>query len=167
MGWSLGYLPPQEPELLDRFFLTVGRALFLASQFEEKCRFVLRIAKLVQEPGLLGSILDLQKRADTGDASATTALTKVLKEKCLRQTLNDIRGPLKVRAADVALLERGKDARNFIAHEAAILGELSAVRATRIHDRIALLRGHVEALTAADNVEIGACMTRSCINRWI
>ena len=47
MGWSLGYLPPKEPELLDHFFLAVGKALFLASRFEMKCRYVLNISKLV------------------------------------------------------------------------------------------------------------------------
>jgi orotidine-5'-phosphate decarboxylase len=158
LGWSLGYLPPpKEPELLDHFFLAVGKALFLASNFEEKCRFVLRIAKLVHEPGLLRRILALQKRADMGDASAATALVKALREKTLHQTLSDIRGLSEVRAADVVLLERGKEARNFIAHEVAVLGTLPGVRATQIHDRIALLRSNVEALTAADNV----------VSRWV
>ena len=38
MGWSLSYLGLKEPKLLDEFFLAVGKALYLASAFERKCK---------------------------------------------------------------------------------------------------------------------------------
>jgi hypothetical protein len=145
MGWSIGYIPPQEPELLDRFFLTVGKALFLASEFEEKCRFVLRITKLAEH------------YESTGDTSATRALAKALKDQCLGPTLRELKDRPDLKAGDIALLERARDARNFIAHEVAILGGLSDIGETLISQRIKLLRAHVVALTAADNM----------VSRWV
>lgn len=46
MSWSLGYLPPKEPELLAEFLSAAGRALYVANSFEAKCESVLCIAQL-------------------------------------------------------------------------------------------------------------------------
>lgn len=48
MGWSLDYLKPSEPQLLDALFLSAGRALHLANAFESKCQYVLRMANLAE-----------------------------------------------------------------------------------------------------------------------
>ena len=62
MGWSLDYRPVREPELLEQFFSAAGKALYLATAFEAKCRYVLRIAKLAHHS------------EEGGDASATMVL---------------------------------------------------------------------------------------------
>jgi hypothetical protein len=146
MGWSLSYQLPREPKLVDEFFLTIGKALYLASAFEGKCKWVLRLVNLAQyvEQG--------------GDLSATEALTTVLQEKFLGPTIKDMQRLPDFSLHDVALLERAKNARNFIAHESANIGRpLSSVSARHIHEQLARLRSEVEALTAGDNL----------ISRWV
>lgn len=145
MGWSLGYLPPAEPELLDRFFLTIGKALFPASAFEAKCQLVLRAAKLAQH------------YEKTGDASATIDLASALADPLLGQILREMDALRYFEAADVVLLDAGREARNFIAHEVGDLRNLWSVQAPHVHERIAVLRHHLDALIAADNV----------VSRWV
>ncbi|MEU9981082.1 DUF6234 family protein [Streptomyces sp. NPDC050856] len=41
------FVKPQEPELLDALFLSVGRALHLATADENKCQYVLRVGNLI------------------------------------------------------------------------------------------------------------------------
>src|SRR5436309_6382 len=145
MGWSLDYLPVGEPELLEQFFSVAGKALYLATFFEAKCRYVLRIAKLAHA------------YEDTGDASATMALAEVLKDRMLCATIKDLKGFSEIKAADIDLLEKAKDARNFIAHECADLGLLSSVPARSIQEQLRRLREHVVVLAAGDNV----------VSRWV
>lgn len=93
-----------------------------------------------------------------GDISNAGALTAVLKAKLLGPTIRDMSEFPDFDAGDVALLERAKNARNFIAHESANLGwPLSDVSARHIHDNLVRLRREVEALTAGDNF----------ISRWV
>jgi hypothetical protein len=142
MGWSLDYLKVKEPELLDEFFLAIGKALYLASAFERKCRWVLRVVKLTEQ---------------SGDVSAVRALAAAMKDKLLGPTLNDMKAFPDFSADDIALLERAKDARNFIAHESAYIGPLSSVTAKDIHEELDRLRHALAALTAGDNL----------ISRWV
>jgi len=143
MGWSLDYLPIREPELLEQFFSAVGKALYLATDFEAKCCYVLRMAKLAHH------------WEETGDASATMALAKVLKDKMLCATINELKGFSEIKVADIDLLEKAKDARNYIAHECAVVG--LAVPAKFIHEQIERLRTQVVVLAGGDNV----------VSRWV
>jgi len=140
MGWSLDYHAPKEPLLLDRLFLAAGRALYLASSFEAKCQWVLRIVK----------IADYHKA--TGDSSATAALARALKDKTLGLTIRDLHSAAPLNENDLATFERARDARNYIAHESAQVGLLSSASSKTINEKIARLKVEVEALTAADNV---------------
>jgi hypothetical protein len=142
MGWSLDYQKLKEPELLDEFFLSIGKALYLASAFEKKCWWVLRVIKLTEQ---------------SGDISAVRALASAMKVKLLGPTLNDMKAFPDFSADDIALLERAKDARNFIAHESADIGSLSSVTAQDIHKELDRLRHALAALTAGDNL----------ISRWV
>lgn len=145
MGWSLNYQPPKEPELLEEFFLTVGKALYLACAFEGKCRWVLRIAKLADH------------YQQTGDASATMALARAMKDKVLGPTLNELKDFPDFDLNEIAVLERAKDARNFIAHECADIGSLSGMSAQRIQEQLARLRSELRTLAAGDNL----------VSRWV
>jgi hypothetical protein len=49
MGWSVGYLPPREPELLNRFLLSVGKALSIAHGFESKCKHIVGVISIVEK----------------------------------------------------------------------------------------------------------------------
>ena len=145
MGWSLSYHPPKEAALLDEFFLAVGKALYLANAFESKCRFVLRTAKLVQH------------FEETDDASATMEFAKILKDKMLGQTISELKGFPEIRPDDIAVVEKAKDARNFIAHEGASFGYVDSASAKHIKEQLEHLRREVAVLTAGDNV----------VSRWV
>jgi glycerophosphoryl diester phosphodiesterase len=138
MGWSLGYSVPEQPQLIDEFLLAVGKCLYLASAFEEKCKCVLRVAKIAAT------------YEEHGDASAAMVLAKAMKDKYLAPTITDMRAFFQ--AEDIAVLERAKDARNFIAHESANIGPLHDASAQHIHERLARLRTELEALAAGDNL---------------
>lgn len=146
MGWSLGHLPIREPERLDSFFLAVGKALYLSSGYEAKCRAILR----------LGRLTDALKGGH--DLDAALAICAAIKDKMLCATLGEIRKlPFGTNVEDAETLERAKDARNFIAHEAARLGHLSTVTASALESRTAALREAVSALAIGDNL----------ISRWL
>lgn len=140
MGWSLDYLTPREPELLDQFFLAVGKALYLASAFESKCQWVLRIAKIAAHYERIG------------DTSATVELAKALKNKLLGPTLNEMKDFPEFNANDIATLERAKDARNYIAHESAEIGSLSSATEKVIREKLDRLRDELDTLVSGDNL---------------
>jgi hypothetical protein len=86
MGWALSYQPLKQPELLDEFFLIAGKALYLASGFEAKCRYVLRVI----------NVTEYVKKG--GDISDSEALVVVLKAKLLGPTIRDMSGfPISMR----------------------------------------------------------------------
>lgn len=139
MAWSLNHLPIRESEIVDGYLQAVGKALYLATEFEHKCRYLLRIMKIVHEH-------------DTNpDWDGVAAFACSIKDKLLGPTLDEIRH-FESEEAAFAILERGKIARNFIAHEAAGLGHLSGVRPEIIHRSATALRDHLELLIAADNL---------------
>ena len=140
MGWSLDYLPPKEPELLDEFFLAAGKALYLACAFESKCQHVLWTFKVADH---------FEK---TGDASASLSLFKVMKEKLLGQTINALKRYPDFKPNDITILEKARNARNFIAHECADIGPLSAASSSAIQDRLDRLRHELKILAAGDNL---------------
>jgi hypothetical protein len=149
MVWSLDYFPPQEPEYLDRFFLSVGKSLYLASEFELKCQQFLNILKIATH---------FKK---TKNASACMELAKALKDKLLGPALKELKGFPGFTSMDIAKLERAKDARNFIAHESANIGALSFATEGIISERIVRLRTALSALVTGDNL-ISAWMYEIC-----
>jgi hypothetical protein len=142
MDWSLDYQGVKEPELLDEFFLAVGKALYWASAFERKCQWVLRMVKLTDY---------LEEGGDTS-RSAVNALLAATKERLLGPTVTDMKKLLEdFSFDDVVLLERAKVARNFIAHHIAdIIGTRASAK--EIVEQRERLRSEVDALVAGDNV---------------
>ncbi|MGH8512172.1 MAG: hypothetical protein ACREUD_01480 [Gammaproteobacteria bacterium] len=142
MGWSLSYLPEKEPELLDRFFLSLGKALYLSSEFEKKCQFVLRIAKLEDRIRTMPENLE-----------DFTAFAKAIRDPLLGPAFREMRGlPTDFRDQDIAVLERGRLARNYIAHEASLPGGLWHISADEIEKHVDSLRVQVILLATADNL---------------
>jgi hypothetical protein len=47
VGWSVGYQLPPESDLIDEILLAVGKALYLANNFESKCKVMLQAANIV------------------------------------------------------------------------------------------------------------------------
>lgn len=141
MGWSLSYLKPREPRLLDALFLSAGRALHLANAFESKCQYVLRMANLA-EAAQADPVLGLQEM-----------INGLPPDKMLGGTLRDLANTsLGSRTSDFDALDGARKARNFIAHEGASVGSISAVSQGDILGHAARLRAAVADLALGDNV---------------
>jgi hypothetical protein len=145
MGWSIGYLPPKEPELLNEFLLLVGKALYLSTVFEAKCKYVLRIMKIATY------------WEETRSVAATEQLIQTLRDRMLKTTITQLERFSEFNETDIEALLKAKDARNFIAHECANIGELSTASAMIILGQAELLRQHVEFMAAGDNL----------VSRWV
>ncbi|MFD5627163.1 hypothetical protein [Streptomyces sp. NPDC127072] len=141
MGWSLGYLKPREPRLLDALFLSAGKALHLANSFESKCQYVLRMANFA-ETAQSDPVLSLQE-----------IIATLPPDKMLGGTLRDLSNTrLGSRASDFNLLDGARKARNFIAHEGASIGTVSGARLDDILEHTVRLRASVSDLALGDNV---------------
>ncbi|MEU0071292.1 hypothetical protein ABZ027_17355 [Streptomyces sp. NPDC006332] len=141
MGWSLGYLKPREPRLLDALFLSAGRALHLANSFESKCQYVLRMAHFA-EAAQADPVLGLQE-----------IIAGLPQDKMLGGTLRDLLSTsLGSRTTDFDLLDGARKARNFIAHEGASIGTISSARRGDILEHAVRLRAAVSDLASGDNV---------------
>lgn len=145
MGWSPNYQSIRRPDLLNDFFLSVGKALYFAASFEAKCRFVLRCDKLAD------------KYRESEDVSATVTLARELRDPMLGQTVNQMQTRSGFSRADVQLLEEAKEARNWIVHECADIGDLADVPVQLVSERLANLRRKLRCMIDGDNV----------VSRWV
>ncbi|WP_035838825.1 hypothetical protein [Kitasatospora azatica] len=141
MGWSLGYLKPREPEFLDALFMSAGRALYLANAFESKCKYLLRIGNLVEAVGS-DPVLGLQD-----------AIAALPADKMLGPTLRALGDHLSwARTWDTDVLDKAREARNFIAHEGADVGDICFSDRRQILAHASRLRDAVTDLTRGDNI---------------
>ena len=143
MGWSLNYQNLRKPDRLNSFLLSVGKALYLANAFEYKCKYVLQMFKLV-------------RHIDAGNSlDSALTLTDTMKNKVLGKTLIELERFPAFSKNDIALLDRAREARNFIAHKGALVPlEVSRLR---LQHQITELKNEVIALVPGDNI----------VSRWI
>ncbi len=147
MGWSLGYLPIKEPELLDAYLLSLGKAVYLASCFEHKCRYVLRIAKLV----------DFGEENDRREPDAFTTFAQGLTDRMLGPTLRELGLQSLVTPEYARRLDDAREARNWIAHEAGAMTDLHGISAKMLAEQTVELGKQLDILVAGDNL----------ISRWV
>lgn len=146
MGWSLDWrLSVLDPEAVDCAMLAAGKALYLANEFEAKCSYVLRIANLA-------AWVEGNPEAHLADALAAVA-----QDKLLNPTLQALASILETREEEVALLNRARQARNFIAHHGGQVGFVPSVDQRRVDEYLDRLRAAVRDLVDGDNV----------ISRWV
>jgi hypothetical protein len=107
MSWFPNRLAEPEPELSAAAFLAAGKALHIANNFEAICKHVLRVAEMA-------SYLE-----DNADASLSDAFA-VPKERLLDGTIKRLGQFPDITEEHLCILQRTKDARNFIAHEGAL-----------------------------------------------
>lgn len=145
MTWSLGYLPFREPELSDALHLSAGRSLHLANAFEAKCRFVLRIANLIDA-------LDADPVADL-----ELAIASLPPDKLLGPTLHQLNGRMPLPADTADVLHRAKEGRNFIAHQGGGTNFAATMRSGDIVKHASRLRAAVADLARGDNIVSTLC----------
>ncbi|MFJ8301069.1 hypothetical protein ACIQ9R_34925 [Streptomyces sp. NPDC094447] len=140
MSWSLSPLAPQEPKLLDAFFLVVGRALHLANAYEYKCQYVLRVGNLITAHQA-GPALSLEEILAAAPA-----------DKLLGETLRGLAAHAMGQTTDMSTLHKARKARNFIAHEGASIGSMWSASSNHILRHAAKLRVAVTDLAHGDNI---------------
>ena len=145
MGWSPNYQPIREPELLDEFFLSVGKALYIACSFEHKCRWLLKCTDLIE----------LHEK--TKDIEASLLLVRALRDRALMETIRKMGVRMTHAQEDKNTLERAKNARNRIAHHIAMVGDLSLASARTIGEHQNELQSLLNILIAGDNL----------VSRWV
>jgi hypothetical protein len=145
VGWLLTGKREDRDAVFDEFFLVIGRALYIATGFEMKCRYILRLWRLLEEV------------RETGDFSASLELVAKLKGRTLGRTIDGLRGVEGVKPEDIPVLERARDARNFIAHESADVGRLYMLSPRKMEQRLGELRAQLDALAPGDDL----------VSRWV
>lgn len=138
MSWFLNYQSKPDSELSKAAFLAAGKALFVAIDFEGTCKHVLRVFEITNylQEKTGASILDLE------------AFTAVIKERFLHGTIKELGKD--ITEEHIAILERAKDARNFIAHEGAAY--FDSTNQWLIIARLKTLREEVKHLTQGANL---------------
>jgi len=133
----LDYAEPNEPELLDKFFLSAGKALCIATRFESGCQYVLKVVTLINAHA-------------TGEKfDAALELAQKIEGILLNKVIGEIGKDPQVTPADLAVLHAARLARNYVAHECANLMSVSASSRT-ILSLMEELRKHVEILARGD-----------------
>jgi hypothetical protein len=137
--WSIDVRRPAELPATSRYLARVGRALFLASMFEEQCKSFL-------------TLVEIFKRAELLESDAALALEHSLKKKRLAEAIAKFVDITRVKQEHVDALHKARLARNWIAHEAALLGPLSTVSSTTLVEQTKELRTQVDLLVAGDMI---------------
>lgn len=140
MSWSLSLLAPRETELLDALFFSAGRALHLANAYEDKCQYVLRVGNLIT--------------AHQTDPALTLeeVFAAVPADKLLGGTLHSLATHAMGQTMDMSTLHKAREARNFIAHEGASIGDMWSANSDRILRHAVKLRSAVKDLAHGDNI---------------
>jgi hypothetical protein len=144
MCWSLSLAVPEEPELVELFFTAAGKSLYLAGAFESKCSSLLRTMKFVEH------------YMRTKDAEASLGLIQALSDTMLGPSIKGLENFPHFSGPDIARLNKGREARNLIAHEAALISGID-VAGKHIIKAIGKLRAAVTDLADADNL----------VSRWL
>lgn len=142
MSWTIHLQPIQNPRA-DDVLLTLGRATYVAGRFERKCKFVLRIVKLVDT-------MHPDKAADPV-MGLEEAIARLPKDQLLGRTLEQLTSQMPAKQSEDGLLRGAREARNFIAHEGANFGVHSPV-GTWLVEHLDKLHDEVRNLAAGDNL---------------
>jgi hypothetical protein len=147
MAWSVSANTQENPELVNIVLSAVGKSLYVANMFESKCKSFLGLSNLIagvaDNPALASSIEDLFPAFQSN--------------KMLGATLRDLeifelnRYHISVEAKYV-ILNKAKDARNYIAHEGAYFGHAWAATTEILTEHMAKLRSAVSELSNGDDI---------------
>lgn len=144
MGWSINHQKMHNSDLKSFFFGVVGRLLYLANHFEEKCSFVLKVAKLEEHI------------EENGSLPVSDELVGLLKDKMLGKTIIEMGEIPSFTKDDIDALDKARKARNLIAHEGAAIGyPITTVRSKLVLDQLTKLREAMTDLIEGDNLVSG------------
>lgn len=140
MPWTLSRREAEEPELVEAFLLAIGKALCLANNFEARCDHYLKV------------IAFTDSMRDGGKKNEVLKALQKVNALPLAQKVRGIHVSGDIGESDLAILNRARESRNFIAHESACIGELHSARKEFLLKRMADLYPHVVAVARGDNL---------------
>lgn len=143
MGWTISGSQPDCARSASRFFSALGRGMYLATEFERKCDHLL----------MLGTMVRRVEDSRDGTLDAEALFAPVLNDRApLGPVLTALKALGKVKPGDLQVLDKGRSARNYLAHRAGELGRYEALRPRRLTTATNRLRSHVEQLAIADGL---------------
>lgn len=140
MSWTISLDVPENEALLERYFVAVGKALCIASNFEQKCNDALqmhRVTNAIQKGKPEEEVADISK-----------SFEKIR----LHNAINEIGSDDDVSEAEKSTLHNARESRNFVAHEAGAMGEVGWVDNAEIYGRVENLLPHVRQIAKGENV---------------
>lgn len=142
MSWTVTpYSESSIPDLLGRYFKSLGKALTLAQSFEGKCNHYLRAIKVTEAIENEAAREEIREIA-TGYRSRT-----------IGGTLGDgIEDAPEVSESDVQILRDAKDSRNAIAHGDQHISEVHPAWTGKVYDCVLWMVPHVRNLARGDNL---------------
>jgi len=129
----------------NQYLAVIGRGLAVAQHLEATLRFVLITVETV-EAGQRGELNDWDDWKAIGDR---------VRKLFLKQIVHKINRPLKLSGSDLTLLEAGREVRNFLAHEAAVVVSEYPDSSDDIAQKVKDLQVRLRTLADADNLVSG------------
>ena len=127
----------------DNHYITaLGRALVLAQHFEMTCKEIVMwfdIATMASK-GTIKTVQDIKESSE------------ILLERMLASTIKHVGTNHKISDGDIEVLAKAKDARNFIAHQAANPVLMEGIPASAFVKSVEELRTNAEPLAYGDNL---------------
>ncbi len=96
------------------FLTSVGRALAIAQHLEEGCRRILRVAEIIEK-------YESRKALEELHEDVIHDLAEAMRKRCLGKVVRELDRLGQITESELAILDRGRVARNYIAHNSAIL----------------------------------------------
>lgn len=143
MSWSISYLPLVEPQGVRRYLGQVGRALYLATMYEDRCKFLLKLS-------IADRHMAAEKSLAKSEESAANELAKADRDKLFRTIEGFAKFAKLDSATETQVLNDAREARNWIAHSSAAIGSLSSARRQSLNEQRTILVSKVEDLARGD-----------------
>lgn len=140
MPWTISRFEPDNADYIDAYLATVGRALCIATHFEDRIHEVLRVIRITDAA------------RDGKDHNEIREIALGYRKKLLAATIHEVGNAEEIHAKDVEILTSARESRNYIAHKAASLGPFEYVKEADIAERFALLVPHIRNVAAGENL---------------
>ena len=140
MSWTISLKRPENESLLEAYFVAVGKALCIATNFEDKCYHVLRMHRITN------AIRDGKPDEEVAKIS------KSFKSPRLYDAIEELAKDDDVSSEDVELLHDARGSRNHIAHEAGSMGEVWWVSDDFISEKLESLIPYVRRVAQGENL---------------
>jgi hypothetical protein len=140
MSWTISLQKPENESLLERYFVAVGKALCIATNFEDKCYHVLRMHRITN------AIKDGRSEEEVAEISTSFNAPR------LYDAIEELAEDDDVSSENVELLHDARGSRNHIAHEAGSMDQVWGVSDDFIFEKLESLIPHVRRVAEGENL---------------